>query len=263
MNSSKRGPVYGFKLQSLEALLDTKSHDKKQTLLHFIVQTITNKFPESSNFESELTFIDKAATVSLENVQFDMAELEKGMKNARREYEIRLESKSDVTILKEFLSKADVQFQELTTKYKMSQEQFNSCVEYFGEQPRTLSPNTFFSTFVKFIKAYNTVKTENDQRNKLQETTNTYENSPKLSNKTNNQSKVNSDVIRELKKRNGGPTPNGRVRQNSKKEINIEDLIEEINRGYVTKDAERRKRQRTQEIKKEFLKPTTSPIQII
>ena len=123
MNSSKRGPVYGFKLQSLEAvlnllfkilnfnstfalfqLLDTKSQDKKQTLLHFIVQTIYNKFPELVSLESEFTFVDKAATgqlvlindlihlmnylsllVSLENVQFDMNELEKGMKNTRKE----------------------------------------------------------------------------------------------------------------------------------------------------------------------------------
>ena len=38
-------------------------------------------------------------------------------------------------------------------------------------------------------------------------------------------------------------------------------LCIEINKGYVTADAERRKRQRTQEIKKDFIK--TSPIQII
>ena len=34
----------------------------------------------------------------------------------------------------------------------------------------------------------------------------------------------------------------------------------EINRGYITADAERRKRQRTQEIKKDFVK--TNPVQI-
>ncbi|KAB0399203.1 hypothetical protein E2I00_006261 [Balaenoptera physalus] len=39
MNSSKRGAVYGFKLQSLDLLLDTKSTDRKMTLLHFIALT--------------------------------------------------------------------------------------------------------------------------------------------------------------------------------------------------------------------------------
>ena len=73
---------------------------------------------------------------------------------------------------------------------------------------------------------------------------------------------INNEMIKELKKRNPNQMGGGRTRaQPSKKEINIEDLIEEINRGYVTADAERRKRQRTQEIKKDFVK--TTPIQII
>jgi formic-like protein len=162
MNSSKRGPVYGFKLQSLEALTETKAHDKKQTLLNFIVETVTQKFPEITNFESELTFIDKAAMVSFENVQFDMNELEKGMKNTRKEYEIRLDSKSSSSsstsnsnILKQFLLKAEPQFAELTNKYKLSQDNFHQCVEYFGETPRSQSPTGFFNTFVKFLKAFN------------------------------------------------------------------------------------------------------------
>lgn len=72
---------------------------------------------------------------------------------------------------------------------------------------------------------------------------------------------VANEMIKELKKRNPMNMNQSRTRQHSKKEINIEDLIEEINRGYVTADAERRKRQRTQEIKKDFGKPTQ--IQII
>lgn len=160
MNSSKRGPVYGFKLQSLESLLDTKTQDKRQTLLHFLVDTVSQKFPELSNVESELTFIDKASTVSLENVQFDMSELDKGMKATRKEYEIRLESKTgEIQVLKDFLSKAEQQFAELSNKYKVGQDQFNQCVEYFGETPRSQSPNGFFSIFVKFLKAYNVIST--------------------------------------------------------------------------------------------------------
>lgn len=62
LNSSKRGPAYGFKLQSLDTLLDTKSTDKRMCLLHYIVATVRLKFPEIINFESELMYIDKAAT---------------------------------------------------------------------------------------------------------------------------------------------------------------------------------------------------------
>lgn len=257
--------------------------------MHFIVQTVTQKFPEVTNFETELTFIDKAAMVSLENVQFDMNELEKGMRNTRKEYEIRVESKTAETqSLKEFLQKAEQQFQELTNKYKTAQEQFNQCVEYFGETPRSQSPSAFFSTFVKFLKAFHQAKIENEQRQvKAQESDAAAaaaaaammnnNSSPQINTRVNGRpyNGTTSEMIKELKKRNpngvatngngvAGVAANGaRVRPQVKKEINIEDLIEEINRGYVTADAERRKRQRTQEIKKEFVKTTTSPIQII
>lgn len=62
LNSSKRGPAYGFKLQSLDTLLDTKSTDKRMCLLHYIAATIRQKFPDLLSFDSELSYIEKAAT---------------------------------------------------------------------------------------------------------------------------------------------------------------------------------------------------------
>ena len=121
MNSSKRGSVYGFKLQSLECLLETKTHDKKQTLLHFIAQTVADKFPDLNNFENELLFIDKAALVSMETVQLDVNELDEGIKNTRKECDIRLKSNTEIPYLNDFLDKNENQFIELTNKYKIYQ----------------------------------------------------------------------------------------------------------------------------------------------
>lgn len=42
-------------------LVDTKSGDKKTSLMHFLVQTVQDKFPDLMNFDSELRFLDKAA----------------------------------------------------------------------------------------------------------------------------------------------------------------------------------------------------------
>lgn len=61
MMFAQRGPAYGFKLQSLDTLGDTKSSDKRCSLLHFIVDTIREKFPELRNFDTELLHVDKAA----------------------------------------------------------------------------------------------------------------------------------------------------------------------------------------------------------
>lgn len=42
-------------------LLDTKSTDRKMTLLHFIALTVKEKYPELANFWQELHFVEKAA----------------------------------------------------------------------------------------------------------------------------------------------------------------------------------------------------------
>lgn len=41
--------------------MDTKSTDKRMSLLHYIVATIRVNFPELMNFDTELLYIDKAA----------------------------------------------------------------------------------------------------------------------------------------------------------------------------------------------------------
>lgn len=47
--------------------MDAKSADRRLCLLHFIVDTINKKMPELANFNSELLFIEKAATGMIHN----------------------------------------------------------------------------------------------------------------------------------------------------------------------------------------------------
>ena len=44
MNSTKKGPCYGFRLQSLDSLTITKSSDKKQHILHYIADLVHSRF---------------------------------------------------------------------------------------------------------------------------------------------------------------------------------------------------------------------------
>uniref|UniRef100_A0A4W4HNU4 Formin-like 3 n=1 Tax=Electrophorus electricus TaxID=8005 RepID=A0A4W4HNU4_ELEEL len=149
MNSSKRGCVYGFKLQSLDLLLDTKSTDRKMTLLHYIALIVKEKYPELTNFYNELHFVDKAAAVSLENVLLDIKELGKSMELIRRECSLH-----DHAVLKGFLQTSDPQLEKLQKDAKTAEEAFSAVVMYFGESPKTTPPSVFFPVFVRFIKAY-------------------------------------------------------------------------------------------------------------
>uniref|UniRef100_A0A671R7H0 Formin-like protein 3 n=1 Tax=Sinocyclocheilus anshuiensis TaxID=1608454 RepID=A0A671R7H0_9TELE len=164
MNSSKRGSVYGFKLQSLDLLLDTKSTDRKMTLLHYIALVVKEKYPELTTFYNELHFVDKAAAVSLENVLLDVKELGKGMDLVRRECSLH-----DHAVLKGFLQTSDTQLDKLQKDSKTAEEAFNNVVLYFGESPKTTPPSVFFPVFVRFIKAHKEAVEENEQRKKQEE----------------------------------------------------------------------------------------------
>uniref|UniRef100_A0AAQ4QNI5 Formin-like 3 n=1 Tax=Gasterosteus aculeatus aculeatus TaxID=481459 RepID=A0AAQ4QNI5_GASAC len=164
MNSSKRGCVYGFKLQSLDLLLDTKSTDRKMTLLHYIALILKEKYPELANFYNELHFVDKAAAVSLENVLLDVRELGKGMDLIRRECTLH-----DHSVLKGFVQASDTQLDKLQKDAKTAEEAFNNVVNYFGESAKTTPPSVFFPVFVRFIRAYKDAVEQNEQRKKQEE----------------------------------------------------------------------------------------------
>ncbi|CAK9805794.1 Formin-like protein [Anthophora plagiata] len=200
LNSSKRGPAYGFKLQSLDTLLDTKSTDKRMCLLHYIVATIRVKFPELINFESELMYIDKAATVSLENITTDVHELEKGMDLVRKEFELRGKEKHN-TVLRDFLNNSEEKLRRLKSDARAAGEAFRECVEFFGESPRQADANTFFSLLVRFARAFKAADQENEQRRRLEAAAAVALNASEDVIKRNklNQKKQQDAVINELK----------------------------------------------------------------
>ncbi|KAG6927358.1 formin like 3 [Chelydra serpentina] len=164
MNSSKRGCVYGFKLQSLDLLLDTKSTDRKLTLLHFIALTVREKYPDLATFWQELHFVEKAAAVSLENVLLDVKELGRGMDLIRRECSIH-----DNGVLRSFLGASEGRLEKLQKDAKTAEDAYNTVVRYFGESPKTMPPSVFFPVFVRFIRSYKDAEQENEQRKKQEE----------------------------------------------------------------------------------------------
>ncbi|XP_038282246.1 LOW QUALITY PROTEIN: formin-like protein 2 [Canis lupus familiaris] len=165
MNSSKRGAVYGFKLQSLDLLLDTKSTDRKQTLLHYISNVVKEKYHQVSLFYNELHYVEKAAAVSLENVLLDVKELQRGMDLTKREYTMHDHN----TLLKEFILNNEGKLKKLQDDAKIAQDAFDDVVKYFGENPKTTPPSVFFPVFVRFVKAYKQAEEENELRKKQEQ----------------------------------------------------------------------------------------------
>ncbi|XP_041817963.1 formin-like protein 1 [Chelmon rostratus] len=236
MNSSKRGAAYGFRLQSLDLLLDTKSTDRKQTLLHFIVSIIQEKYPDVQAFYTELHFLDKAALVSLDSVLQDVRALDRGMEATRREFSAEKHN----PVLQTFLSSNSELLHGLTADGKTAQDAYDSAVEYFGENSKTTPPSMFFPVFVRFIKAYKQAELENEQRKKRLVLSCDAPSTPPKPEGAANKVCVTSrlpqvDLIAELKKRQVSP----QVREG--KDGAIEDIITDLrNQPYRRTDGSRR-----------------------
>uniref|UniRef100_A0A3B3ZZP4 Uncharacterized protein n=1 Tax=Periophthalmus magnuspinnatus TaxID=409849 RepID=A0A3B3ZZP4_9GOBI len=164
MNSSKRGAVYGFKLQSLDLLLETKSTDRTQTLLHYISNIVQEKYPMVAPFYNELHYVDKAAAVSLENVLSDVKDLQRGMELTWREFSV-----SHNSTLKDFISRNETRLQKLQEDARIAQDAFEDVVKFFGESSKTMPPSVFFPIFVRFIKAYRLAEEENEARRRQEQ----------------------------------------------------------------------------------------------
>ncbi|XP_069762820.1 formin-like protein 3 isoform X1 [Narcine bancroftii] len=123
MNSSKRGAVYGFKLQSLDLLSDTKSTDRKMTLLHYIAIIVKRKYSNIATFWNDLHYIEKAAAVSLENVLLDVKEMGHNMELVKRESSMHEHN----VVLKDFLSQNEGKLEKMQRDSKTAQASSIQC----------------------------------------------------------------------------------------------------------------------------------------
>ncbi len=177
MNSTKKGPCYGFKLQSLDSLTITKSRDKKQTIVHYLADLVHHRYPDLLGFQQDITCLDKAAQYSLENLMADVAELEKGCELTRRELDNRLaqpnavKDRTKVTqnqVLKDFVDRSSEQTAVLRQEADRAAMLFKGCVEYFGESSKTTDVSTFFGYFVRFFACWKQSELDNERRRKLE-----------------------------------------------------------------------------------------------
>lgn len=91
--------------------------------------------------------------MSLENITTDVHDLEKGMEQVRKEFELRGKEKNN-TVLHDFLKNAEEKLRRLKSEAKSAGDAFHACVEFFGESPRQADANSFFSLLVRFARAF-------------------------------------------------------------------------------------------------------------
>ncbi|KAK7140927.1 hypothetical protein R3I93_015161 [Phoxinus phoxinus] len=84
---SRNAKAFGFSISYLCKLRDTKSADQKQTLLHFLVETCQEQYPEVMTFPDELIHVEKASRVSAETLLKNIDQMGKQIKSLEKDIE--------------------------------------------------------------------------------------------------------------------------------------------------------------------------------
>ncbi|XP_066595144.1 protein diaphanous isoform X2 [Prorops nasuta] len=155
MNSgSKNGQAFGFEISFLTKLTSTKDIDNKQTLMHYLVDTIERKFPECLNFSEELAHVDRASRVSLENVQRILRQMDSNIRNLEQDLtNARVPQSSDdlfSEVMTPFAKKARESYEVMQNMFKNMDSLYTDISEFFSFDKQKYTIEEFFGDIKTF-----------------------------------------------------------------------------------------------------------------
>ncbi|XP_041473582.1 formin-like protein 3 isoform X2 [Lytechinus variegatus] len=158
MNSSKRGPAIGFKLESLQRLTFVKSSDRSHNFLHYLVEAVNRCYPEIKDWYNDLQF-DDLKSGSLEALTMDIQGLRKGLELAKFERERQM----DNPIIGQFYVGAADTIHALSEGFKKMEEIYHYTTKMFGENGDHVEPINFFKLFKDFSSQYQAAERANSK----------------------------------------------------------------------------------------------------
>ncbi|KYQ92010.1 actin binding protein [Tieghemostelium lacteum] len=153
---TSRGDCYGFKLDGLLKLTDTKTFNNKSNLLVYVISEIEQKFPESLQFIQDLSLVAEASKISLSTIMGELNTLKKDLDAVISGLEKMKRTKDETYFfhtIDGFIKDAKIELKIAQEQYGEAEKQFEKITMLFGEEPKTPSEE-FFSFINRFILTF-------------------------------------------------------------------------------------------------------------
>ncbi|KFB49099.1 diaphanous [Anopheles sinensis] len=159
MNSgSKKDLAFGFEISFLPKLSNTKDHENKQTLLHYLAEVIESKFPEALTFYEDLSHVDKASRVSLDIIKKTMTQMKNSLKNLESDLNNNKVPQNEDDrfheVMGQFAVECRGQVEVLMRMLAQMETLFNSLSEYYCFDPAKYTMEEFFCDIKTFKDAF-------------------------------------------------------------------------------------------------------------
>uniref|UniRef100_A0A673I453 Disheveled-associated activator of morphogenesis 2-like n=1 Tax=Sinocyclocheilus rhinocerous TaxID=307959 RepID=A0A673I453_9TELE len=177
MNKGQRGNAYGFKVSSLNKIIDTKSSiDRNITMLHYLIMIFEKNYPDILNIQQDLATVPEAAKVNLAELEKEVFVIRSGLKALEAELRYQQSRACDrgdkfVPVVSDFITVASFSFSELEELLAEAKDKFSKSLKHFGEEEGCMQPDEFFGIFDIFLQSFSEARhdLENMQRRKEEE----------------------------------------------------------------------------------------------
>ena len=152
------GGAFGFKIASINRLVDTKSSNG-QNLLHFVERVVTQHFPEVQGFMDELAKPAEANRVSFTDMQSTSKKMLDDIRAIRRSLQNNFTDVNDGYARKmfRFSAVAEEEMQEVRDGILQAEKHLRDVQTYYGEgeeMGRPLQSQDFFGIFRTFTSSW-------------------------------------------------------------------------------------------------------------
>ncbi|KAG0339662.1 hypothetical protein BG004_006719 [Podila humilis] len=170
--ASFRGNAYGFQLDALLKIRDTKGSDSAKpgcsTLLHYLAKAIHAKNPDLLKFLDEVPHLEAAARISVPTLMNTMNSFVAGMNQIREECRvlrrIRISPPNDkfLEIMENFVESNEEGIQQIMATGQQLEQDLKNLLMFYGEDPVNTKPEDFFNMIVSFSSMLQKSQTENE-----------------------------------------------------------------------------------------------------
>ncbi|KAF9956390.1 hypothetical protein BGZ72_002808 [Mortierella alpina] len=163
------GGAFGFKIASINKLVDTKaSNTPNMTLLHFLTNITESTLPELLSYQTEISPCGEACRVSLPELQSDYNHIKSKLKEIKVELQTHYPdgykfSPDDrfYEVMHPFIESAEKEFAKAETAMKEMDVLYKDCVKFYGEEPAIMRPDEFFGIFKTFSSSFEKARDDN------------------------------------------------------------------------------------------------------
>ncbi|KAF9357922.1 hypothetical protein BGX26_002860 [Mortierella sp. AD094] len=167
--SGHNGGAFGFKIASINKLVDTKaSGAPNMTLLHFLTNITESTLPDLLKYQAEISSCGEACRVSLPELQSDYNHIKTKLKEIKAElsshYPDGLQTSPDdnfYEVMQPFIETAEKQFAVAELAMTEMDGLYKDCVKFYGEDATIMKPDEFFGIFKTFTSSFEKARDDN------------------------------------------------------------------------------------------------------